>query len=784
MKIGVITNYDKSNYGSVLQAYALQNILRQWGHSPYIVYKKNAVKKSLAARLKNKFFNSSKKYSAKDRYEIRKAQKAFELKRRKLSQFLDKNVEARACSNTYEAGLLVGDRDILIVGSDQVWSATAHQLSEFTTLQFGPERIKRCSYAASLGMDSLDDTSRKTLKEGLETFSQVSVRESSAVPLIESVYEGKTECVLDPTFLYNCDFWNEIAEAPHRKAPYIFVYMLRPEPLTLTLAKQIAKEEGCRICLFSNRIIEDPLIDNITDVGIEQFLGYIKNASYVVTNSFHGTAFAVQFHKQFLSVAIEGSGMRVTDFLTGIHLESRIAFSEEMADSIKNSVDWDMVDEQLEQQRKSSLGFLKQIVTVEKSENKDQTALPVLFRDESECSACGACRNSCPQSAITMEYTREGFLFPQIDKDRCIRCGVCKRVCNYQKEYPKNRPLHTYGAVAREELIRMTSASGGAFAAIAEVFINQGGVVYGCSFEKINDRLTPAHIRVTSSKELKKLQSSKYAQSDVGMIYRDIKADLEQGKKVVFSGTPCQLDGLKGYLNLNHYIYDSLYTIDLVCHGVPGIPIFQEYIDMLEREKKIKIDEINFRDKKYGWGEKGSVSGGEKYIFVDSYSSSFYHLYLKSGFNRENCFSCHYANIHRVGDITIGDFWGVEQEHPQWMTSHGGTWENNQGVSCILANSDKGMELLDLYGTGLDMRETSLESVAAHNKMLLRPARPNGSRKKILELFAEGGYEAVDRWFWKNNRTRLLIYGTWDKIPPDTRKKIKKVVISKIKKGV
>ena len=367
MKIGVITNYDKSNYGSVLQAYALQNILRQWGHSPIIVYKNNERNKSIAARLKNRFFNANKKYSVKDRYEIRKSQKFFEPKRRKLAQFLDKNVEARACSNTSEAGLLVGDRDILIVGSDQVWSATAHQLSEFTTLQFGSDRIKRCSYAASLGMDSLDDTSKKILKDGLAAFSHVSVRESSAVPLIESVYEGKTECVLDPTFLYDCDFWGKITEAPCKKEPYIFVYMLRPEPLTLTLAKQIAKKEGCRICLFSNRIIEDPMIDNITDAGIEQFLGYLKDASYVVTNSFHGTAFAVQFHKQFLSVAIEGSGMRVTDFLSGINLQNRIAVSEKMYDFINDDIDWEDVEEKLKQQRSNSLQFLKKIVTVENS---------------------------------------------------------------------------------------------------------------------------------------------------------------------------------------------------------------------------------------------------------------------------------------------------------------------------------------------------------------------------------------------------------------------------------
>lgn len=774
MKIAVITNYDTTNYGSILQAYALQTKLKEYSSNVYILYKKNITKKNLFSKIKKFVVRSGNNYSIKDKIQIKKAKKNFIIKNKKLRNFCDENLNVRMCSSLSDATLIVGDRDILIAGSDQIWSYNAGTLSKFTTLQFGPKYIKRYSYAASIGTSSIDSSVKKLLEDGLSNFSEVSVRESSAITLINSMYNKKIHCNIDPTFLYDISFWSKILKEPSNTNKYIFVYMLRPEPLTLSLAQSLAEKTGLKIYLFSNRIIKNSNIENITNAGLEEFLGYIKNASYVITNSFHGTAFCIQFQKQFISVAISGSGMRVTDLLSSINLENRIATNVSDISIIDDIIDWNNVNNVIEYKRKKAIEYIERIVENKSIHfNNTKNEIPILFRDKSECCACGACKNACPKNAITMKTDEFGFFYPKIDEDLCIKCGNCKRVCNYQNNISKNTVQQVFAAISKEENIRMSSSSGGVFTTIAKSFLLNDGIVFGCSMEKTENGLAPVHIEVGNIDELYKLQSSKYAQSDMNLIYRSVKKHLKDGKNVLFSGTPCQIDGLKGYLN--NISYENLYTIDLICHGVPNASILQGYIKMLEDKKNINIYKMNFRDKKYGWGEKGTIyytqNNKHKELYFDNYTSSFYNLYLKAGFYRENCYSCRYANIHRVGDITIGDFWGIQQQHPEYLQDN---WEKSKGISCILINTPQGEKMLKNYGNKLDIKNSSLEKVTFKNKMLLQPSRTNSNRNNILEMYIRSGYVEVDKWFWKTFGLKTFIYQTWDKIPLNIRNKIKK----------
>lgn len=777
MKIGVVTNFDTKNYGSLLQAFALQKKLEELGSDPYILQKKATGKRSLGARAKKFLFRSGNNYSLKDKAEIKRAKKAFSIKNRKLQSFVNENIDVRVCSPK-SAHLVVGDTDVMIAGSDQIWSSSAGTLSEFTTLQFVPDRIKRYAFAASLGTIELNEESKNLLRNGLEHFSEVTVRENSAVSLIKDITSVPVNTVLDPTFLYDTGYWSVIAKEPEVDENYIFVYMLRPEPVTLSAALALADKTGYKVYLFSNRLINDSRVKNITDAGLEEFLGYIKNADYVVTNSFHGTAFSIQFKKQFLSIAISGSGMRVTDFLELIGAQDRIITSADQIDMINDEIDWSHIEDVIQAERKRSIEYLNRIISDSATDtavnDAREKSIPLLYRDETECCACAACANICPKSAISMKPNKYGSLYPSIDATLCVGCGSCKKVCNYQNGYKKGDVLATYGAVASAERTRISSASGGIFAAIAESVIDQGGYVYGCSMESVGGKLSPVHVEISDLSDLHKLQKSKYAQSSINLIYRQVKTRLQTGEKVLFSGTACQISGLIGYLGNREY--QNLFTIDIICHGVPGASILQDYISFIEKKKNMIISAIDFRDKTYGWGVKGTITGHnagrEKKLYFDSFNSSFYNLYLKAGFYRDNCYSCPYANTQRPGDITLGDFWGVDVQHPEWLSS---VWNKNQGISCILVNTEQGKKLLEYFGENMDMKPCTLDEITAKNKMLVRPSNVYPAREEILRIYGDEGYEALDRWFHKKYGLHNFIYGTWDSIPVEKRNQIKKL---------
>lgn len=386
-----------------------------------------------------------------------------------------------------------------------------------------------------------------------------------------------------------------------------------------------------------------------------------------------------------------------------------------------------------------------------------------LYREKKDCSACAACLNSCPKEAIYMQEDKAGFLYPYIDREKCIQCGQCLSVCNYQNGDIKRSTKKAYAGMAIDDTILRTSSSGGFFAVIATEVLKKGGIVYGCAFELHEDGLHPEHIRIDNINSLSKLQGSKYVQSKIGTIYQDVSKDLMRNKLVLFSGTPCQVDALYGFLKMKQY--RNLLTIDIVCHGVPSERMFTDYIHMFEKKLKGKIIGFSFRDKTDGWGLKGLVeyidkNGNCKKRIVPICLSSYYHLFLKSEIYRENCYTCKYAGHKRVGDITIGDFWGIEIEHPELLIENNGILETKKGVSCILINSQQGELALRTICNELLIKESSLKKVTRQNRQLNTPSVCTDIRKYIFHLYESGGYECVDKWYyqsigWKQYAYRL-----------------------------
>lgn len=370
-----------------------------------------------------------------------------------------------------------------------------------------------------------------------------------------------------------------------------------------------------------------------------------------------------------------------------------------------------------------------------------------LFNDKKDCCGCGACVNKCPKQAISMQEDEYGFLYPVIDESKCIQCGMCLRVCGYQNEQMKQLVVDTFIAQTRNTDIKK-SASGGVFASIAKQIIGAGGVVVGTALEYDNKILEPRYIMVDNLTDLEKLLGSKYVQSSTGNIYKVTKEYLDKGITVLFSGTPCQVDGLRSYLGK---AYDNLFLIDIICHGVPSKKLFQDYIRFLEEKYSDKIIDFKFRDKTNGWGLTANAytaNAGNK--LIPCYMSPYYDMFLKSYTYRINCYSCKYANKHRVGDITIGDFWGVEIEHPEVLASNGGDVNEEQGVSCVIVNNVQGKELLNKFGFGLLLIKSDFEKAAKHNGQLNGPcALTKIKREKYLNVYKYLGYIGVKKVWLK-----------------------------------
>ena len=303
------------------------------------------------------------------------------------------------------------------------------------------------------------------------------------------------------------------------------------------------------------------------------------------------------------------------------------------------------------------------------------------------CTGCSACMNVCPVDAVKMQYNAEGFLIPLVDDDKCIDCGECTEKCPALNTQYKNKETPKIFAVMAEDDIRMKSSSGGVFTLLAEEILDQGGLVCGAAFD---DDFRLSHVVIDSKDKLEPLKNSKYAQCSVDYTYRKIKTALDSGRKVLFTGTPCQVAGIKSYIGDG---YDGLYTVDILCHGVPSELVFRKYIEEVSVKHTGKVSplkDIKFRNKDFGWNCKSihlEFEGCDKpYDKSEEGGDMFEFVYHKNLMLRKSCSKCKFAVYPRQGDLSMGDYWGI--------TKLDKTMNDRKGTSIVFVNNDKGMQLL------------------------------------------------------------------------------------------
>ncbi len=335
--------------------------------------------------------------------------------------------------------------------------------------------------------------------------------------------------------------------------------------------------------------------------------------------------------------------------------------------------------------------------------------------DKFHCSGCKSCFNICPVSCISMDCEQEGFWYPAVDKSRCIRCGKCVKACPILNplEFP-NVVSEAYAAYAKDDNIRLQSSSGGIFTLLAETIIDESGIIFGAAF---TEDFSVRHMIGRRKQDISKLRGSKYVQSDIGESLKEAQNCLENDLPVLFSGTPCQIAGLKSFLGRE---YERLFCVDFICHGVPSPKVWKKYIEFRESVSNSKTQDITFRNKRYGWENYSVVfnfSDGAEYL-----RSLKEDIFMKSFLNdlclRPSCYQCRFKKNDRASDVTLADFWGVSDLLEDF--------NEDKGISLVWIHSQRGKETFSKILDRIEYRVVNLTDAIKLNPSATRSvALPN-----------------------------------------------------------
>lgn len=703
-KVGIVSLYIGQNFGNKLQNYAVEQICIDYGFSPntfkYEVTRVNPLKQvSAISKLKPSYIMAFAKSFLSSRCNIKNTDtsvasqfiywyknrillsNALKSRENKYNSFDYKNLNfaQRAIKCGEDNSEWTNEYSMFVAGSDQVWNPYYLFVGSNNFLQFAPQE-KRATIAPSFGVSEIPDERKADFSKWINEISYLSVREDAGQKIIDDLTGRGSVVIADPTIIAPKKIWDKLAKNPDFKLPkkYLLTYFLGDR--TKKYSKYVAK--------FAKKY--DLEIVNLLDILSPQYLTCdpaefvycIKNADFICTDSFHATVFSILYKKPFVTFdRIEGKrsmGSRITTLLTNFDMIDR---KFENIKSNKNPIETDFSKSEsvLDDLRAVANEYLNIIFeAAEKTDISVDDTFNVFNTDD--CTGCNACVNACPVDALQVEI-KKGFSYPVLNEDKCIHCNKCARVCPVYnaKELPIPKKAFAMRIENNADVLK-NSSSGGVVSALANCVLADDGVVVGASF---NDEFEVEHIVVDNVNDLQKIRKAKYVQSSLLNVYEPIKSALDEGKKVMFTGTPCQVAAIKSSFNS-----ENLLTVAIVCHGVPSPVKWSEHLKATEQEHNAKLVAVDFRDKSSGWKNyqmKYEFDNDEIALInpsTDKYMRDFYHN--KS--LRPSCGNCYFKAGNSGADITIGDFWGFDILSPKL--------DDNTGMSVVTVHTDKGQKFV------------------------------------------------------------------------------------------
>ncbi len=765
MKIGIMTFHKAYNYGAELQAYALCTKIRKLGHEAEIIDYRDLYNHSQIFLKQH--------ITPKNLIKVL-IQIAYRLKKHgKFDRFARSYIPVSNTVYRNHDGLVTLDReqvyDVYVAGSDQIWNFEIPIYDESYLLNFVKDPNKKCAYAPSMGGSVIPENRFTRYKDIISDFRVLSLREESDIVRYKDFFGTNARPALDPTLLLTADDYKSIMPKRLTEKKYTLLYTITGSDRLKKIAAKTADQKGLKLIDLKRSL------EVFSHCGPEDFISWIYHADYVFTNSFHGTAFSIIFQKQF-SVELHNQNnycnTRAGDLMDKLGLGGRdIDSAEYMLD---RKINWDYTSRRLNVLRLNSENVLRDILGEKQLKIADNIIKPdEKLNSTFECYGCAACVAVCPHEAISMKENDFGFGYPVIDSCRCTGCGLCREVC--QLEDPRalireHDPAY-YSARHTDENVVKQSSSGGIFTTISDFVLQSGGTVYGCI---LDENMKAVHIRAETVEVRDRMRGSKYIQSDCAESYKQVAEDLHNGRRVLYSGTPCQIVALYRYLEVVKQSDSGLYTQEVLCHGVASPQFFRDYIATLEQKYGGKAIHCNFRaHRKPGKMQDMEVrfNNGRAYHAVSTKEDAFYKFY-KNMILRSSCYECPYAAQHRWGDISLGDHWSRKTTSTQ---------DRLIDYSIIITSTAKGQQLLEGSRKALDISQCSMG--AAIQDALKCPVLRPYDHDIFCSEYIEKGYEYIQKKYGNENfkgRVKLISYNVADNLGLTEAAKKAKTMLKKL----
>lgn len=669
MKVGIVTFNSAHNYGAVLQAWALQRFLSLEGHKPTVInYRLPAIDNVY------RLYKPETPYKSKSKNKEHQAKQLAEVKRKHPDKVLAHQRFERFISgalNTTKAFTSFKDlkaaklgMDALITGSDQVWNTGLTKgINPAYLLDFGPKEIRRISYAVSRGDKELTDWDRFYFERRLNEFDFISVREENVAEEISTLTDKEVVVTADPTFLVDREQFDTIRRTykklENNEQPYIYVHnvhLQRVDERLCSVAEELSKRTGLPVVTnrkkqweYSNQLL------NASDIGPREFLDVVANAEYVVTNSFHATAFSLIYHKKFITIPALRNPERMKKLLERLEVSNHlIEFPEEIPEDLTTlEIDYERLDALKAEYAEFSKKFLREALDEEYikvySEEKERSYMESMVAPS--CYGCGACAEACENGCIHMEKDAEGFWYPVKDVEKCTKCGNCVAAC--EKHFGQVDDGSRTTMMAAEIYID-DPAKSGFRAHILEPFcktmVQNGGVVVAKVSE---NQLNPEYRIMRTEEELLPFYAGCLTEADIRGAVKCCKDALAEEKQVLFVGSPCDIAAVRSAIPDQE---KKLITLSTNCRGVVSEAAMKKYVEYLENKFESKLLELSFENRLRGFTRPYVFARFEnREVSIEPAPQDFFQKAVYAGkLSRPSCYHCMYSGALSKGtDIVL-----------------------------------------------------------------------------------------------------------------------------------